>query len=140
MTTTNKQNLTENYAVPASSVAPQVDAAGPTRLSVGQRFLAALARRDFEDLEACFQIDARFRALVPSGIREGTGPQEAVAWLRRWFGDADLFDIQRMDLDRVCDRLRISYRIQLRKGEFLLPVCCSHFPSGAKSQACRDAP
>ena len=38
-----------------------------------------------------------------------------VAWLRRWFEDADLFDIQKFDLDVVVDRLHITYRIRLHK-------------------------
>jgi hypothetical protein len=115
MTTMNKQNLAENYAVQAGSIAPQADSADPTELSVGKRFLATLAARDFERLEDCFQADVSFRALLPSGVREGIGPQVTVAWLRRWFEAADLFDMQRMNVDIVVDRLHITYRIRLRK-------------------------
>jgi hypothetical protein len=82
---------------------------------IGQAFLGALARRDFAALEACFEPAAQFRALVPSGVREGAGPQETVAWLRRWFGAADGFEMQHTALDLVADRLRISYRIRVRK-------------------------
>ena len=58
---------------------------------------------------------------MPSGLKEGTGPQEAVGWLRRWFGDADLFDMQRTEVDWVRDRLHISYRLRLREeGEWYL--------------------
>jgi len=112
MTTMNKQNLAENNGVQMGSIAPQADSAA---LGVGKRFLDALAARDFESLESCFHADVSFRALVPSGIREGIGPQVTVAWLRRWFEGADLFDMQWMHVDMVVDRLHITYRIRLRK-------------------------
>ena len=115
MTTANKQNLADNHAFQGSSSAPQAYSADPTALSAGRRFLAALAARDFERLEDCFQADVSFRALVPSGVREGIGPQVTVAWLRRWFEEADLFDMQRMNVDMVADHLHITYRIRLRK-------------------------
>jgi hypothetical protein len=115
MTTMNKQDLAENYGVQVSSIAPQADSADAAALSVGNRFLVTLAARDFEQMEDCFQADVSFRALVPSGVREGIGPQVTVAWLRRWFEGADLFDIQRKNVDIVADRLHISYRIRLSK-------------------------
>jgi hypothetical protein len=111
----NKRNLAENYGVQAGSIAPQADSANPAAPSVGERFLAALAARDFVRLEDCFQSDVSFRALVPSGVREGIGPQVTVAWLRRWFEEADLFDMQKMNVDMVADSLHITYRIRLRK-------------------------
>ena len=97
----------------APDPAPPASEAGP--LGLGQAFLSALARRDFPALEACFAPDVEFRALVPSGVREGAGPAATVAWLRRWFGDADAFEMQHAELGLVADRLRISYRIRCRK-------------------------
>ena len=38
-----------------------------------------------------------------------------VAWLRRWFEEADLFDMQKTNVDVVVDRLHITYRIRLRE-------------------------
>ncbi len=115
MTTRNKQNIAENYGVQVSGIAPQADSVDPTALSVGKRFLATLAARHFERLEDFFQADVSFRALVPSGVREGIGPQATVAWLRGWFEEADLFDMQGMNVEMVSDRLHITYRIRLRK-------------------------
>jgi len=113
--TTNKHKPAENHVIQAGSDAPQADTAHAGALSVGKRFLAALAARDYDGLEACFQADVIFRALVPSGLREGIGPQVTVAWLRRWFDEADLFDMQKTDLDVVVDRLHIAYRIRVRE-------------------------
>jgi len=90
-------------------------AADEAALRVGKRFLTALTARDFAGLEACFDTDVSFRALVPSGIREGMGPAVTVAWLRKWFEDADLFDVQKTNLDVVVDRLHITYRIRVRE-------------------------
>ena len=86
----------EDHRVAATTINPPTGAGGSDEeLEVGRRFLAALATRDYDGLEACFQADVNFRALVPSGLREGIGPQVTVAWLRRWFDDADLFDMQK---------------------------------------------
>jgi ketosteroid isomerase-like protein len=106
----------EDHRVAVTTIIPQTGAgSSDEELEVGRRFLAALASRDYDGLEACFQDHVNFRALVPSGLREGIGPQVTVAWLRRWFEDADLFDMQKMNVDVVVDRLHITYRIRLRK-------------------------
>lgn len=84
--------------------------------ALGEAFLTALTVRDFDRLEACFHPHIRFRALVPSGIREGTDAQETGAWLRRWFDDADEFQTLDSSSDVVADRLHITYRFRLRKG------------------------
>src|SRR6478736_5447593 len=108
--------INEVQRVAATTILPQTGAGGSDeKLEVGRRFLAALAARDFARLEACFDTDVNFRALVPSGIRDGIGPTVTVAWLRRWFEDADLFDMQKMNVDVVVDRLHITYRIRLHK-------------------------
>ena len=116
MITESQPPAAGNPAAPAAAVSPPPaagDDGGP--LGAGQAFLGALTRRDFAGLEACFAPDVEFRALVPSGVREGAGPPAAVAWLRRWFEDADLFEMQHTELALVADRLRISYRIRCRK-------------------------
>ncbi len=106
----------EDHRVDANTIIPQTGASGSDdELEVGRRFLTALAARDYDGLEACFQADVSFKALVPSGIRDAIGPQVTVAWLRRWFEDADLFDMQKMNVDMVVDRLHITYRIRLHK-------------------------
>lgn len=35
--------------------------------------------------------------------------------MRRWFDEADLFDMQKMNVDMVVDRFHITYRIQIRE-------------------------
>ena len=84
-------------------------------VQVGEAFLTALASRDFEQVHAAFHDQIRFRALVPSGIREGINAEETTAWLRRWFEDADEFEVLNSSVDQVADRLHITYRLRLRK-------------------------
>jgi len=86
-------------------------------VAFGETFLGALAARDFEHIAGLFQPRVRFRALVPSGLREATTAQEATNWLRSWYGDADTFQMQAASIDQIAGWLALAYRIQLRKPE-----------------------
>jgi hypothetical protein len=83
-------------------------AASPTTA----RFLHVLAQRDFQELARLFQPDAKFRALVPPGFRESTGP-DATAHLRSWFGDAEAIEIVASAADTIGDRSSLSYRLRV---------------------------
>ena len=83
--------------------------------SIGEKFLEALTVRDFDRLATCFRDDVQFRALVPSGIREAATAWDTTSWLRRWFEDADEFQVLHSSVDRVADRVHIAYRFRLRK-------------------------
>ncbi len=85
----------------------------PTRL--GSAFVMALTDRAFEQLQACFAERVYFRALVPSGVREGNNALEATNWFRRWFDAADEFRLLAASTDQIADRLHIAYRIRLRE-------------------------
>lgn len=80
---------------------------------VAHGFLTALAARDFQRLETRLHPGIRFRALVPPGLRTGTGPKETVGWLKKWFGGADHFEVIQSETDYVSDHLHIAYRIRL---------------------------
>jgi TusA-related sulfurtransferase len=81
-------------------------------ISTGDRFLEALAARDFERLQTLFANPVRFRALVPRGLREAGQPHEAAAWFKKWFADSDYFSIQSSTVDQVADRISVSYRFR----------------------------
>lgn len=49
----------------------------------GQRFLQALAARDFNSIAPLFDGQTTFRALTPSALREGTSAAEAAGWIRK---------------------------------------------------------
>ena len=80
---------------------------------IAKVFLTALAMRDFQHLETSLHPDIRFRALVPPGLRTGTGPQETSGWFSKWFSHADHFEVVQSEVDQISDRLRIAYRIRL---------------------------
>jgi TusA-related sulfurtransferase len=84
-----------------------------TAAALGESVLEALARRDFDQLEALFAPHVRFRALVPPGVREGQTAREATDWLRRWFGEADTLQVLSSAADQIFDRLYLRYRLRL---------------------------
>ena len=51
---------------------------------VADRLVAAIAAQDSAALAACFARDAEFRALIPPGLRERTGADEAAALIAAW--------------------------------------------------------
>jgi TusA-related sulfurtransferase len=83
--------------------------------NIGQAYLEALARRDFEKIETLLHPHLRFRALVPPAVREGATAEEALFWLRRWFGSAEVLTLTRSSLDQVGDRLYIAYQADVRR-------------------------
>ena len=84
-----------------------------TTTTLGERFITALSAQAFDQLQAIFEPQTRFRALVPARLCEGSSAGEAVAWLRRWFGDADEIQVLQSSATRVFDRLRMNYRLRV---------------------------
>ena len=81
--------------------------------AIGKNFIAALMSQDFETLETLFRADLRFRALVPRRLCKGQTAGEATDWLRRWFGDADEFQVLGSDVAQMFDRLYLKYRLRV---------------------------
>lgn len=86
--------------------------------AIGERFLAALARQDWNELRSCFAVDVQFRALVPPGFREADDAGGAAGYFRRWFGDADALIVQRSQIEPIVDRLSISYRFRAHEDQW----------------------
>lgn len=80
---------------------------------VVERFLAALAVRDFQAIEALFHPEVRFRAVVPSTVREAATAGGAGDWFRYWFGAADSFEVVHSSAGTLADRLHLAYRVRL---------------------------
>jgi len=89
----------------------------PTFTRVGQAYLEALAVRDFDRIEKLLHPHMRFRGLVPRAVREGTTAEEALSWLRHWFGDREVFNLTQCSIDQVIDRLHLAYRAQVYSQE-----------------------
>jgi hypothetical protein len=81
-----------------------IDSEVPTQ--VGERFLDALGRRDYDAVAACFAPDAHLRAVVPSGVREEESPEAIAGRFERWFRESVLVD---SDAEMFQDLLRLRY-------------------------------
>ena len=108
--------MNQNYSVATSTQISQ-SKIGITTTSLGESFLHALATQNYEGLEKLYQPAVRFRAIVPSGEREGKTAGEAVGWFRKWFGNCDTIQILQSTAGPVFDRLFLSYRLRLNDQE-----------------------
>jgi TusA-related sulfurtransferase len=89
----------------------RIDQAPPA----AQAFLDALARQDFEALEATLDPSVQFRALSPGENITATAASEAVACYRRWFGDKTDIDLLDRNATLLVDRVRIEFTARVRK-------------------------
>lgn len=89
-----------------------VTATGRDAISAGEAFVAALANRDFKHVQACFHPQVRFRALVPSGMKERNEAAAATAQLQVWFSEPARMELLQKGVYLVSDRVHISYRFR----------------------------
>lgn len=82
-------------------------------------FVKALARRDFEAVEATLSPAAIFRGLLPPGTMERQDAASVVELLSAWFGAAERFEVQEASAQAVADRMLIRYRFRLRPHPFV---------------------
>ncbi|MDQ6670130.1 MAG: sulfurtransferase TusA family protein [Chloroflexota bacterium] len=81
---------------------------------VGERFLLAISTGAFPALAACLSDDARFRALVPRGLREATGPKETARYFQTWFGSADRIEALSTSAESMLGgRHHLAWRLQV---------------------------
>ena len=80
--------------------------------SIGTRFAEAVAAQDTSAIAACFTRGVEFRALIPPGLRERTGAEEAAALVAGWFGDSTELHLVESRTEEVGDRLHIAYRFE----------------------------
>jgi ketosteroid isomerase-like protein len=79
---------------------------------IGERFLAALRRRDYDEMGACFAPDATLRSVVPSGWREDDGPDAIVRRFRLWTEEIDGYDVVDSDAAEFADVLRLRWAVR----------------------------
>ena len=91
-----------------TQTAPASEAIG---WSVAGNLLDAFTRRDFDAMADCFSPDVRFRALIPPGVVDITGPQDTVAKFAQWFGHHDQFDVLDASIGQVGPRLYLRWRV-----------------------------
>jgi len=88
------------------------------RWSVGGVFLEALANRDYALMATTLGPDVRFRAMLPPGPMEWSGPEEVTGTFSSWFGDAADFELVDAAVGEVGGRLHLSWRLRVRPAPF----------------------
>ncbi len=83
----------------------------------GRRFAAALAKRDFNSLQAIFHPDVRSRLLIPSRLVTPSDAKAVIEEYRQWFGEATFFEMRQVDVGCVGRRLHIFYQILLQDAD-----------------------
>ncbi|KKS45001.1 MAG: hypothetical protein UV10_C0036G0010 [Candidatus Azambacteria bacterium GW2011_GWA1_42_19] len=87
--------------------------------TTGEAFLKALTARDFKQMETFLAPDVKFRALLPPGSFEWSGPAAVIENLASWFGSAEDFEVLDSQVEEVSDgRLRLAYKFRLRPHPF----------------------
>jgi TusA-related sulfurtransferase len=81
--------------------------------AVARRLVSAVAARDFDGIPTGLNADARMRYLIPGGPAQIRGAAEVTAKFRRWFGDADVLEVQSLSVEPVADRTSARYRFLL---------------------------
>lgn len=80
-------------------------------VQVAERFLDALGAGEWDAIGRLLAEDVQLRALVPSTLREETGPEAVVARFKFWW--APLEDLQLLDagIEPIADQVRVHYRL-----------------------------
>jgi hypothetical protein len=81
----------------------------------GNALVAALAERDFPRLADMLTSDVRMRALIPPGLVELSGAEDAAAKFSSWFGNAEAVEVIRSGSETVADRMHVFYRLRVKK-------------------------
>ena len=63
-------------------------------------------------MAACFTPGIEFRALVPPGLRERTGAEDAAALVVGWFADSTELHLVESQIEEIGDRLHIAYTFE----------------------------
>jgi len=82
-------------------------------LSTGRSFVQALTNGDYEAVRATLADGVRLRMLLPRGPDEVRGAGAAARTFARWFGGAQVPEVEASAVDRVADRLSVSYRLRV---------------------------
>jgi hypothetical protein len=81
----------------------------------GNALVAALAERDFPRLADMLTSDVHMRALIPPGLVELSGAEDAAAKFSSWFGNAEAVEVIRSGSETVADRMHVFYRLRVKK-------------------------
>lgn len=88
-----------------------------TAWPISGQLLDALSRRDFGAFQRCIAETARFRALVPPGPFELTGPVAIADKFRTWFGGSDEFEMIEASASEVGSKQYLRWRIRMTSSD-----------------------
>jgi SnoaL-like domain len=80
--------------------------------TLGERFVRALAAKDFAGVAAVLHPEVDFRGMTPGRFWEATGPDQVVEQvLKQWFEDQDQIDtLVELEVGGFGDRDRVGWR------------------------------
>lgn len=87
------------------------------RLQLAETFVDAVARRDFDGLQAMMTDDVRFRLLVPKGPQAHVGAGETVGRFVGWYAGVDELRLESSSVGTVAGRLMLAYRLRLHDAD-----------------------
>jgi hypothetical protein len=87
-------------------------------LTVGRRFVDALALQAWGELAAYLDSAVRFRALIPGGLRTAEDRSAAAGYFQKWFGDADRLVLVTSGVQSMHDQLHITYRFRAHEDQW----------------------
>jgi SnoaL-like domain len=80
--------------------------------TLGERFVRALAAKDFAGVAAVLHPEVDFRGMTPGRFWEATGPDQVIEQvLKQWFEDQDQIDaLVELEAGGFGDRDRVGWR------------------------------
>jgi hypothetical protein len=88
--------------------------------SIATAFLEALTRQDWAVVQSLLDHSIAFRVLTPRALREADDDASTIAWLTRWFGDADELTTVQSEVSAMHDRVGLSYRFLVHKDRWYI--------------------
>jgi hypothetical protein len=88
--------------------------------ATGQRFVAAIAHRAWNELATCLDDAVEFRGLTTKGLFSADNRASALSHVQTWFGWLDQLTLLSSKVQPMHDRLHISYRFHARKDQWYL--------------------
>ncbi len=90
---------------------------------LGERFAAALAARDTDELTALMSPDIDFRGMTPGRFWEASSADAVVEVLYQWFEPTDVIErLVAVEASSVVDRHCVDYRFHVRNADGLYAV------------------
>ncbi len=85
-------------------------------------YLRALVDRDPAMMAQVLAPGAELRALIPPGLRQASGADQAASLVLGWFADASAVELRDSDAIVIGPRTRLRYRLRVTEGDDVYDV------------------